>query len=229
MTLLSAALLFALPGQSACASTLTGSWYLTDSNSSSFPSGSNYGQVTLSVDSSDKVTFNVSLLSNLTSSNYLIDKFAFNWAGSSNIKSQLSTAIANASSPLSNWSVSGSNGSPSQEMGGMGKYNYEIAAHGSGNRTNPVSFTMDLSGLGLTQTQIFNDFQVTSSGAKGSGYFAAHVATGSKSFYLGGSDPVATPEPSAIISMAIAMGLLLCIFCWRHFAISSLCARWMNV
>jgi hypothetical protein len=213
--LLAASFLFSLAGQRACASTLSGSWYLVDSNSSSYPSGSNYAQVSLSVDSNYQAAFNVNLLPVLASNSYLIDKFAFNWAGSSDISSQLSTAIANAGSPLSNWSVRGSNGSPANEMGGMGKYNYEIDANGNNNRVNPLSFTMDLSGLGLTQSQIFNDFQVASSGGNGGGYFAMHVASGTDSFFLGGSDVVATPEPSSLISMAIAAGLLLCFFWGR--------------
>lgn len=218
MALLSASFLFALPGHRACASTLTGSWYITNSNTSSFPSGSNYAQVTLSVDSADKATFNLSLLSPLTSKNFLSDSFAFNWAGSSDIRSQISTALANAGSPMSNWSVSGSNGTPAQAMDGFGKYNYQISATGNADRTNPVSFTMDLSGLGLGQSDIFNDLQVTSSGSNGSGLFAAHVAGPGLTFYLGGTTPVATPEPSAIVSMALAAGLLLCVFCWRYFA-----------
>jgi hypothetical protein len=221
IAVLTAALLFALPGQRACASTLTGSWYLTDSNSTNFPSGSNYAQVSISVDSNDQATFNVNVLPILANSNYLLDKFAFNWAGSSDISSQLTAAIANASSPLNNWSVNGSNGSPAQAMDGMGKYNYEIDAQGFNNRVNPMSFTMDLSGLGLSQSDILNDFQVSSSGGNGGGYFAMHVASGTDSFYLGGSTPIANnPEPSALVSMAIAAGLLLCVFCWRYFAIS---------
>lgn len=220
------------PGQRAIASTLSGSWYLVDSNKSGYPSGNNYAQVTISVDSSDKATFNVSLLPVLAGSGYLSQSFGFNWTGSSDISSPISTALANAASPLNNWTVAGASGSPNQSMDGMGKYNYQISAQGNNDRTDPVSFTMDLSGLGLSQSDIFNDFQVTSSGSHGSGYFALHVAGPCNTFYLGGSDPVPTPtprpEPSSLISMGIAAGLLLCVTCLRFSVLPSLCTRWRN-
>ncbi|MHB1424369.1 MAG: hypothetical protein ACYC3I_14440 [Gemmataceae bacterium] len=189
------------PAKPNLSSTSSRSWYLTNSNSSNFnfQNGSNFAKVTVSVDDSDKVTFDVNLLSKATSNNYVIDKFAFNWAGDRDILKRVQAALADSNGPMNNWKIRGANGDPKVDVTGMGKFNYQVDARSENSRSDALSLTVDLSGLGLTKEQIISHFQVLSNGSDGGGFFALHFSTKedddlcencfNDSFFVSGSEP----------------------------------------
>ncbi len=205
LALTAASFLAPWSGQQAFATT----YFLNQSNTDSvFPDGTNYAKVDVSVDSSKKVTFDVTFTSNMTG--YLFSKFGFNWVSPTNPSPDILSKI----SPPANWSVSGSG---NQSEDGFGKFSYELKANnGINNAVSELKFTIDLSSSGLSASTIASNFEIDASGgSEGTAFFAAHVVPvggPNGSLYIGGGPFVANPEPASIVSMGLAGGFLLPVF-----------------
>lgn len=174
------------------------SYYLNQSNVDSAPlvDGINYAKVTIDNNTANKLTFNVTLLSPLTSiagTNFGIQDFSFNVVGSS-LPSDSGT-VAGQWTLASGWSVNVA--PPPNQADGFGRFDAQVSTTGS-NRANPtLTFSLNNTALNLSS------FAEASTNGNGQGnvYFAAHVTgfngpnavTGG---YFGGSAPV-VPVPAA--------------------------------
>jgi hypothetical protein len=201
MALAAGSLLFPWPGQRVCATEMM-SWFLTQANTPPAGGGTSpFATATLTV-TGQTATFDVAMSPSMASAGYKFSEFAFNWAGVANI---LGDGVTTGIIPPSGWQAAGSPGSGTETMDGFGKFNYKVDVGQGGNNLalNPLHFTLNLGFTGLSESQIFTDLSsVTSSGASGSGLFAAHAVapSGTPTLFLGGTVPV--PEPGSLLLLS---------------------------
>jgi hypothetical protein len=171
-------------------------YFLDQTNFSALPDGVNYVQVEIDDNTAGRVTFNVSLLSPLTSiqaANFGIQEFTFNVLGTN--------PLQDASGDNAQWDLpegwSANLPPPTNQADGFGRFELSLRTQGSG-RVSPLSFA--LIGTGLT----IDSFAELSSNNAGEGnrFFAAHVtgfdASGTTSGYFGGSTLAVVPLPAAL-------------------------------
>jgi len=172
----------------------TQTWVLTGSNGTAPPCSTALpcARVTLGINSTGTAaTFTVTSLDN----NYIFDSFGFN---AQNGGSTLSLSLGTSSGEVNGATLGG----PGNEDG-WGKFNYNFrtgenggsaggactVTGGSASAGCTFSFTVDGTGLTLA------DFEHTSSGGTGSGFFAGHAAAPSGGTgYEGKPQPVSEPS-----------------------------------
>lgn len=201
------AVLTAIPVQAAMVS-----YMLNQTNANpTLADGVNYAQVTIDDNTLNTLRFTITLTSPLTSiagSNFGIQEFGFNVAGSPSIP------LVDASSSNAQWTLPSSwevrIAPPPNQLDGFGRFEVSVATTGQG-RLGTLMFDLVGSGLSLS------DFAELSSGNAGQGnhFFGAHITgfqagDGVTSAYFAGSSPVPTavPLPTSLPLLFAGMGLM---------------------
>ena len=175
----------------------------TNIDQGSLVDGVNYAIVSIDDNTANKISFTVTLLSPLTmisGSNYGLQSFDFNVAGSNPLSSSGNAPAGQWTLPV-NWSANVA--PPNNQADGFGKFDVGVGDGGT-QRQSPLIFSIDSQSTGLT----IDSFAALSNGnaTQGSVYFAAHIAgfnvPGSgvnqvTSGYFGGSEIAPVPLPAA--------------------------------
>ena len=171
-------------------------WYLTGSNDPNLPciASAPCAKVTVSTSGTD-ATFTVSSLL----SGWVFDKFGFN--------SSVPPTLVSASGEVGAYSLSGSG---NEDGWGSFGNNFITGTTGGSNGVDCV-VTSGISGSGCAFSFILQfasnssilNFEIASSGGSGSGFFAGHLASASKSGYAGDSVMISAREPSWTVLLVV--------------------------
>ena len=182
------------------------SWYFNGTNSpSDLPcsAGSPCGEVTLNVSGSN-ATFTVTSLLN----GYVFDSFGFNTI------SGVSVSLVAGSGTGELGAGYNLGGSGNEDGWGSFKYNFDTGLSG-GSKGSDCHVVGGVPGSGCTFTFTVKcagsctlslaDFEKSSSGGNGSGYFAGHMASSRKSGYAGNPVPIPVNEPATLSVMGAGL------------------------
>lgn len=183
-----------LAGMAVGAKADSGTWYFTGSNTSSLPCSASApcAEVTITT-SGNYATFTVSSLL----SNWVIDTFGFN-----SLKG-VTLVPGSLTGELGFYSLGGAG---NEDGWGSFSRNFHTGVLG-GSRAADCKVTGGIPGPGCTfsfevkatSALTLANFEILSSGGNGSGYFAGHIASSSRSGYYGTPVQGSIPEPGALL------------------------------
>jgi hypothetical protein len=195
-------LLLCLTATASIAKADSQSWYFTGTNSpGTVPcsSGAPCGEITLSV-SGSQATFTVSSLL----SGYIFDSLGFN--------SNVGVTLLSASGEVGAFSLGGAG---NEDGWGTFGHNFDTGKNGGSNGGDCV-VTGGVPGAGCTFTFTvkctsnctlsLSNFEITSTGGNGSGFFAGHLAAGGgNTGFVGSPTMISVDEPSTLSVLGFAL------------------------